>query len=705
MTSGWRRAAARAGGGQAGHQLRCDYAIAALLAAGISAHHVLLQRITTLAALAREVRRTDPDVVVLWAPEPAPAVVRALARALRRAPRDVPIVVLAAATDDAADVDAAVGDELEHVCLALAAAWCSGADVATAIAAAPPPPQLDDLVSPWLTGVIAAQAAARVGIEIDRPGPSDVRLRRHPTSRIAAELRWIDARTAIGSTVVLHGALPGRAPAAATRLFETIARQPPRRIELGMTVSLDRPADRELLAAFGTAGGRRLTLTFGDDLPADAAAAQLAGWEAAAASGPLTLDVQADLPSDPDDLEALERLLARVGRAAPRLRYVWRPAASGRSPRRPPRLAVPELAGSPSFRDEVTLERTVRARMLRAHEGIYPATAGTVIDLVWNHPDPPSAHEDWLSQLLRTESLLVSTSGGECAAPAPLSDLWLLHGETPSRHRFEGGDAIDVVAYRAGRLSLPDVPVVLTFDEPDELQALLCDADEAYRSGRLPPALASELTRLQDGVLWSAPSDDPAPKLARVWIDAEGAVRPGPHARPLGAIGDPSQTLVERAAQQPAPASHATWLSAADVVALHAERPWLLAFAAAPAARRHLAEALGPRPGRAVVRVPRRMQPVISGLGCHVALDGPLCGPPRARDVLLRAGDAHLLFDPASGALRRVTAQLAAVWEALACSADAAAAAASLVDRCHVGARQAEALVAQVAARLGFTPF
>jgi hypothetical protein len=156
-------------------------------------------------------------------------------------------------------------------------------------------------------------------------------------------------------------------------------------------------------------------------------------------------------------------------------------------------------------------------------------------------------------------------------------------------------------------------------------------------------------------------------------------VRPAPGAAVIGAVGDPLEALLDAVT----PGIDAV------VARAHAEHPWLVAFAAAPFARRRVAEVLGPASAAAMR---------ISGLGgcLHYAGEAPV-----ARQVLLLAGESNVLFDPATGRLARVTPDVAAIWEALACTQDPGAVAEWLAGERGLDPAQARTHVARLLARLG----
>lgn len=674
--TGWREPRARAGERGTRHNLRCAYAIASLRACGTPARMVVQRRMSTLPSLVHDVVRPGADVAVLWAPEPAPPAVGALKALLRE--EGLHAVEAGAG---------GMGDELELPCLALARAWPDP----PAADATLRPDDLSVLPSPWLSGVLPAAAAAVVGVELDRPAVSGGVPRRHAVDRVLAELDWIDARTVTAQTVSLFGELVECDVPAAGAFMEAMARRPRHRIAYALEVSIAAVPDRDLLRAFAAGAGRRVTLGVDLERTPDAAEA-VRGWRDACAATDLEFALDLELPADPGDPTALEAALAQIAEQQPVLRYRWRPAHGGAAPRRPPHVAVPELAVSPSFGEEAALERGVLARVLRAHDGLYPSDPGyveAVLDLVWAGTDPPP--EAWLVAVLGAGSLLVSM-----AAPAvgggPLAEAWNLRDEGAGRRRLDGGDAIDVLPYVQARLYAPEVPTVLTVDGEDALDVLLADAQEARATGRLPRALESGLTRLQDAVVWCAPSADRTVKLHRLWVDAQGRVRPGPQAEALGAIGDSLETLLQRASEVPPPGSRPVWLSATRLADLHAREPWLTAFAAAPLLRRRLADTL---------REGSLAELSICGLGGPLLYDGPGAGAPRASRVLARCGEDHVLLDPREGTLVRLRSDVAGAWEALVCAPTPADAAAWLADARDTDRERAEAVLGQIAARLG----
>jgi hypothetical protein len=340
---------------------------------------------------------------------------------------------------------------------------------------------------------------------------------------------------------------------------------------------------------------------------------------------------------------------------------------------------VPELVRSPSHQEETALERTVLQRALRLHEGLYPEGDGYahgILDLVWARPEPPDAR--WLAEVLAPTGVVFTL--GEVGAGGPVSEVWPLVGE--ARLRLPSGDAFDVLPYAEAARRAPELPTVLALEG---LDALLADADEAHETGVLPTALAAGATHLQHGVLWTAPEADASPRLPRAWVDAEGvhAVPGGPV---CGAVGDRLETLLDAATPLP------EWLTAQELARAHADHPWLIAFAAAPLARRRVAEVLGPQAAGALRA---------SGLGGRLLYNGDGAPAPLARRVLMAAGEAYVLLDPATGALTRLKPDVAAVWEALACTQDPEAVCDWLARERGMDAARARALVGTLLQRLG----
>jgi hypothetical protein len=673
VSSGWRTPSGRAGVRAAHHQLRCAYAIAALRANGYDARQIVQRRLGPLRELVADIVRAAPDHAILWAPEPATPAVDGLGVLLAQRLPDVRVLRAGTGTD--------LGDELETPLLALAAGHEPGAG--------PFEGELAALASPWLTGTLPASAAEVVGVELDRPGSP---LRCHAAQRVLDEIAWIDAAAIEPCEVELHGAGPARDPAGVIELLTRLALV--RRRHVRPTVRGGAAPDADLLAALAAAGGERISVVLTADEAPAAAATRIRAWQDAGAAAGVAIDVVADLPSDAAPAQ-LDALLAQVAPQAPGLRYCWRPAAPARPPRRPSGLACPELAGTHGYREESGLERAVLARLLRAHEGLYPPAAGYAdapAEVIWGAADPPAGHAAWLADLLSPTSLLfVDGAAGSLVAPGPLAELWGLTPEHDGRLRLDAGDAIDVVPYADAASRHPDVPSVLTWADRADADALLADADEAHATGFVPAGLRSGLTRLQDAVVWLAADDDPAPRLARLWIDGDGAVRPGPAAGSIGTLGDAASQLLANASALPAPASLPGWLEPDELMRWQSDRPWLVAYAAAPQARRRVAEVLGPAAASDLR---------LSGLGGRLHYDGDGAAAPVARHVLLRAGAADLLLDPVSGRLARLNAEVAAAWEALACTHDAAAAAAWLAARPGADAARARAVVANVAVRL-----
>jgi hypothetical protein len=489
------------------------------------------------------------------------------------------------------------------------------------------PDDLDGDASPWLDGVLPASAAS-VGVDVDR-------------GRALEELAWLDAHVAEATLVPLHGDAWRR------ELLE------PRFKHLTLSLAAVGEPDPELIALLA-AGGGRVRLDRDDPRWLDLG---------------VPVDVEHELPSEPDDLDALEARLAELGSRVPDLRYTWSAA------RRPPRLAVPELVRSPSYREEAALERGVHQRALRLHEGLYTAADGYargVLDLMWAREDSPAEHAGWLAEVLAPTGVIFTA--GDVGAGGPVAEVWpIVDGRLPS------GDAVDVLAYEEAARRAPERPTVLALDD---LDALLADADEAHETGELPAALAGGLTHVQHAVLWTAPDADATARLPRAWVD-EAGVRAVPGGPVCGAVGDALETLLDRA--QPLP----EWLTPEALHNAHAEHPWLPAFAAAPLARRRVAEVLGPQAAGALR---------ISGLGGNLLYPE---GTPLARRVLLGAGDAFVLLDPATGALTRLKPDVAAIWEALACTQDPAAVCGWLARERGLEDAKARALVGALLTRLG----
>jgi hypothetical protein len=399
----------------------------------------------------------------------------------------------------------------------------------------------------------------------------------------------------------------------------------------------------------------------------------------------------------------------------------------------PEGFVTPELQASRTFQARARVLGAAPERLRAALEGAYPGArrlAAHALDVLWQHPDDPSAHSDWLTGVLGADSALFAFGGAAGASPgalfafggaagappgapfavggaagAPPAPLRAVHAVTVADDgatwRVEG-ETWHVRPYRDAPAGEPLRPLVLTVAERADLEALLADADAAHAAGVVGATLAHPAVTVADLAPWAGPGEDPAPRLARLLVGADGLVRPAPAAPALGELGEPFATLRARAAERLAALdaelppgawpclSLPEWLDPAELAEIQAARPWLPAWALVPRALRALARRSGPV--RAEVRV--------AGLGGPLHYDGERDPARSTRRLLLRAGDRHAIYDPRTDTALGVGADLAAIWEGLAACGDPAAVAAWLAGARRLAAPAAQRAVTVAVGRL-----
>jgi hypothetical protein len=651
----------RGGSVEADYELRQAYLRAALAAAGVESRQVVERDPGTIERAAALTLRGRPEVVVVAWSDDRNALHRAAAEALRRAAPDVVVALSGVPASRLDEVRAEYGSAFDVYLPA------DAQEAAARLGALAPgrtaPWAAAGIPSPYVLGLVPRAAAARIGVDAARP-----------LELLLEELRFLDESGETALTVPLHGPLP----------LGELGRLGSTRIRLAGSVDWGelRPG---LLQELAAAGFAELELRIGAEVDPVEVERVLAATEEHWISARLLLELPAD--GEPD---VTEDLVLAVADVAPEFTHVWVDASGGPA-HAPSGLVLPELHASTAWREQANARRVVLQHLRTLEEGIPqggPGYADCVLDLLWENRTPPVEHREWLGGIVGFESVLFRVFRGDAAEPAgePLPFCRcapLLLGESFAE---VAGARFELVPYAAGRGRLPDVPVIVCADEPDDLEALFADADDAHASGGLPALLCHPLSSVRNLALLAG-GGDASGRLVRLVVDADGHVRPARGAAPLGRIGDSLRTLrlaalaaLEEQRQRlraiGAPDSFEPclsvpeWLGIEELWCRQRVRPWLPRLAAAAMAVRLLASRhpeVATAQGLAAVRV--------SGFGEPLLYDGPCqaAADPRA-PFGLALGEAHYLYDPVEHRIAACTPDLACVHEALsALDADGAA--------------------------------
>lgn len=653
------------GGVRAVHDLLAAELRAVLNDIGVSIAQFVDPEVTTLARAVRALRRSGAEWS-LFETAGAPAIAAALARAV--------------VADGALQV-ALLGDDASPRDWPDAPRVAQDPAAVAALLGAPSPSHERPGASPWLTGLLPARSAPDVGVRAAGVAPD----------RVLAELEWLESHTPSAIAVPLRGVPDDALCAALVGWHGDFVRL---RAELDAATAT--PCQVTALALAGIAEIVLLARSAGDITPTA---------ELARAGAPASLSLRLELSGD-------EVADTRAIRAAAAAGSVFTVTGGDDE------LAVPEMQASASWPQRAAALAGDAQRLDDALTGTAgrgaPALAEAVDILLWEHDDPPAAHAAWLAELLSTRSSLFVFSDAPDvplgAAPAPLRTLQRITAQPA------GGEAVLwqaaghtwlVRPYAERTEAVPEGRLVLTLDRPRDLAKFLADADTAHSTGTLPAAVARPDTVVRDAASWAGPGEDATPALNRLWLSADGLLRPTPAAAPIGRLGDPLHvlraTLRERlaildrdlAAGPPGgwvSLALPAWVEPAQARAWIRERPWLIRWAQlglALRARRRGASG-APEPGS--VR--------LSGFGGRLLYDGPVSGEGSPR-LLLAAGGRHILYDPLSGQALTLTADLAAIWEGLDATGGAAEPVVGwLVERRGLTARDAERGVATAARRL-----
>lgn len=558
--------------------------------------------------------------------------------------------------------------------------------------------------SPYLSRLVPAGAAARVGIEV----ASGRELR--PAALVADEVRLLDRRVSGEQRVVVRGlACRTRDPEGA-ELLRVLAGTPRRRVRL-LAEATPAALDETVVSALVEARvGLRLVVTARDG--DDAAERMRALLEPVIAAG---LDADVHLVADPaDDAQPVAEAARTL---APGFTYELAPGSAApevaSAAPDPDALldAVRELGpGSATQARMAALEGDAGGRLQRllcgGREGPSPAVEAPA--LLWLDPTPVHEHRAWIAAVTSLDAGIWSVGGGD-GEPLPGSGLWPCEGDPSAAAAvcgFGHERELEVIPYADGRNAIPYGPFVLGLTGAEDVDALLRDADAARAAGTFPAAMAHPFTALADGVAFAGPG---AGATARRLIVQNGDVRTGLGALPIGRVGDTRETLGARAraAQEAREArrgcaecpiadacsrdgSLERLLDDDAYCGMRRARPWLGVYVSLPALLRQVLRA-----DPDLVQRADRLELRVGGFG------GPLYYPPErvataggALAVIETAG-RHFLADAASGRCARLTPDLATIVDGLLASGSVADTAAWLVRERDLGAEQARATVAQ----------
>jgi hypothetical protein len=581
---------------------------------------------------------------------------------------------------------------------------------------------LRTIASPYLTGMLPAAAAPRVGVETDRsdfPGrkADGSPVRSHTVERVIAELRWIDQRSGGNSTIPFIGELFCSRPQEARGLCAAVAHARLRQSTLQAAINVG-TATSELLDDLEAAGVRELVLRADTTTPLSPAtlAERMEATLVAVESRGMRVRVHLWLG---DSVQRAEDLVDEVAMVAPGFTHSWwdPPEKCPRPSRRP---HAPGLNVSRTLRQREQSQRLLVKRLLRMEEGLYPDApvyADAVIDLLWAHPSPPREHTAWLSQLLSFDSVLfcLRRSATEDTADAcfPLSHCALVE-ERADSWVIDGVRSLRLVGYATARDTSPPGPLLLTMDSPADVRAFLEDADEAHATGTFRAGFCHPLTWVRDLVCWVGPGRDPSTRLARLVVDETGALRPAHDAHPIGRVGEVFDVLCGRARARLAALqdrmdttseghvrcwpclSIPEWMSQPQLWEHQRQRPWLDRYVAVPAAVRRLARLhpdLVTTQGLGALRV--------STFGGRRYYDGPDADPGRSPALLVDVGAQSYLYHMRSDRVVRVSHDLAAIFEAVeATSGDVGVVSEWLAHRHAVTQEQAKGGLAAAVLRL-----
>lgn len=390
--------------------------------------------------------------------------------------------------------------------------------------------------SPYQWGLLPAAAASIVGVRAGWVTPSGT-VRRSP-DELATDLELLAARATSRTPVLLVG---GEALVGDDRL-----RLPPvpRPLRLSVRLSLDRarlvvesstlPSDARLVVTVPVTAGvadrvRALLVAAGQ---IDVAVVLLEPTH-----GPLDVnEARAVLGVMPDAVVAppVAVALARTGppstRRDPRPRW-WRERASQRM-----------------------VDRARLGRCLAGRSDPDEVVVDGVHELIWDRPDDPWAQRDWLGSVLRTDGVLFHLSTERSASPGAAHDAEghartvrlrvspdgtgrRLEGRGLELHERRLAVGVGLGGDGPGGDGWTTAPTVLRLEQPEDLLLLRDCLADTRRGGPVPPGLLHPLTLVADACVVGAAACG-GPRLFRLFVGPDGAVRTGHAGSPVGAVGD-----------------------------------------------------------------------------------------------------------------------------------------------------------------------
>lgn len=561
---------------------------------------------------------------------------------------------------------------------------------------------------PFALGLLPP-ALAGIGVEMSYQAP-DGGAHAHPIPTVLGELAAVDRRLNQDVLVPLVGAVTDPPEQVLERWREISGAFSARHVRLAVQC---RPHQLlpDLVEAMATAGVGQVSLLL-----------RLADhneplWDLRALRSSITdlqaQDLEATIHVDvatanEDGLDGLEALAALAQEAGVTLTWATVGSGGGRLADEVARIAL--IAGSPTSQRRRALGSA--RPLLRLLAGRYATglTGASGPREVLLHPDldtSPARLSD--VELLRSGfSLDTLVFGPQASGSDRLVPRRGVEGLTPD---FTGSlavcgqEEIEVLPYLKGRDVMPFTPVVLRILDRSDLQAFVADADGAFFGGELHPSLVDPLVKLGDECAWSGEDACMTPVLARLVADGDGGLRPGPVAPRLGNLGEPVSELRARAVAlvsevarlrgcEDCPVrdtcSKDTCLLAVipdgDYCEVRRSRPWLPGYIHGLAAARLVVR---PETDRSSLRV--------SGLGGPLLYNGGALVPPVHRGpVLLKRTSEFLLVDPSVGSGARIGSDAARIVEALIAEGAVETAAASLAADRGISEDEARAAVEQV---------
>ena len=670
-------------------------------------------RPTTLHALARDLTRRRPDVIVVkYVPSSAAFIERVIAGCRRLAP-DVALVASTASSVPAAttsSVDYWITDGHEAALGRLVATLSGGrfADSWPELTAG------GTIVrpSPYRTGYLPALAAGVAGVEVARrlPGGS---VAYHEFEDVLLDLDWIDRHVPQSTTVKLVGLFDGTDSTWRADLWPRLADRPRSRTPLSTELDLD-ALDGDLCHSLARAAILSVLCRVDVSRRPVPAGDRLAGALAAAADEGLSVHVH--LTASEADLEALDDLMGVLEEVDCPFSYGATRSGDGWALARAVERQHPAASRSLTARiSERKAGEGVGAvhRLVTGRYGEAPAYVEQPGDVWWRRDAREPGSAEWLIGLMGFTSHLVTEQDVEGQGGLPVFgpvSTSISSAEDPASTLFVNErHEITRAPYRTGSRLFPTTHSILSFEDRDDVDAFLADADLARAEGLLQLGFVHPLSDIADACRWLAAGGCARPSLRRLVVCDDGQVTTTLGAPPIGRVGDDFEVLLRRAraealerkdrrgcASCPMSALCSkcgclpSWLAEAEYCAARRARPWLSQYVAIPEAVRSLSLRHPGLVGEAVTSLVR-----VSGFGGRFFYDGPSSEPVAGEPVLLEVQGSLYLYDVGTHRPLKVTPDLAAVAEAVLATRDTAKASCWLAEFKRLPEVEAERGIAQ----------